>query len=93
MRYYRCKCGKSEAWGSMGPYQCSRCSVCGSDLAEGPESHRPPRAHQMLARPVNAQTDTGLVVAGELTECIWCQQTKAEIEARGEPMEIFNAIT
>ena len=39
MQYYRCKCGNATAWTSMGVPGCTRCSKCGSDLAQGPEGH------------------------------------------------------
>jgi len=44
----------------------------------------------MLVTPVKAETDAGEIIVGTLTECVWCLDTKAEIEKRGEPMEIFD---
>ncbi len=87
MRYFRCKCGERTAWSSMGIYPCERCSKCGSDLAESPNSHREPQPHRMQAERVQAQTDAGLRDAGTLTRCIWCQDTLAEVETSGEPWD------
>lgn len=28
MKYYRCKCGKAEMWGSDGPSPCQGCDEC-----------------------------------------------------------------
>lgn len=42
MQYLRCKCGKLEAWTSMGGRRCKVCDECGSDLAESPDLHRDP---------------------------------------------------
>ncbi len=41
----------------------------------------------MFVASVTAETDAGVVNAGQLTRCVWCDRTKAEIEARGEAME------
>lgn len=87
MRYYKCKCGERTAWSSMGVYSCERCSKCGSNLAEGPTSHRDPSPHQMLAVRVSAATDSGVRDVGTLTQCVWCQQTLAEIETAKDPWE------
>lgn len=45
MRYYRCECGKSEAWSSMGVARCRGCPDCGRTLEEHPDDHRPPSPH------------------------------------------------
>lgn len=71
----------------MGIYQCERCSKCGSDLAEGPSSHRDPKPHRMLAAKVEAKTDSGIHNVGTLTSCVWCQKSLSEIEQVNEPWE------
>jgi hypothetical protein len=45
MRYYRCKCGKREAWGSDSPRSCRGCSECGTTLVTHPDLHREPAPH------------------------------------------------
>lgn len=74
MRYYRCKCGKRTAWGSMPPYPCSGCPDCGTTLDESPDSHRAPTPHEFIETPV--ETDNG---PQPLTRCRWCHRTKAEL--------------
>ena len=32
MQYYKCKCGESVSFGSMGPNPCTSCSICGTQL-------------------------------------------------------------
>lgn len=83
MKTYRCKCGQTAAWSSMGGCPCSRCGKCGSNLALGPDDHRDPEPHNMVAQKVELETDTG-TLRGELTRCVWCLKTLAELE--GQPM-------
>lgn len=45
MRNFRCKCGKTTAYGSMEPGPCATCEDCGSDLASAPNLHREPAPH------------------------------------------------
>lgn len=78
MRHYRCKCGSSRSYGSMGPPLCSKCGTCGSDLAGGPEAHREPKDHD-FSLVDEVATDEG---PKPLTRCRYCVRTKAEIEAR-----------
>ncbi len=85
MRYFQCKCGDRKSWSSMGVRRCQRCPKCGSDLAEGPSSHREPEPHQMRAFTEAHKSDDGEVKV-TLTRCWWCLQTKAELEKLGEPM-------
>jgi len=75
MRFYRCKCGESEAYGSMPPYRCSKCSKCGSDLAESPESHREPVPHEFEDCP--QQDANGDIL--HYHRCKWCHRTKFQI--------------
>ncbi len=89
MTHYCCKCGTSESCGAMGPYPCVRCPRCGSNLAEFPSEHFEPRPHQMLTERIEVIIDNGVFDIGELTRCVWCQETKTQIEKWGEPMEPF----
>lgn len=75
MRYYRCKCGKRESWGSMPPDQCQGCPDCKTTLDEHPSSHRAPAPHEFVATDV--ETDAG---PQPLTRCRWCHRTRAELE-------------
>jgi len=74
MIYYRCKCGKQEAWGSMPPNQCDGCSECGTTLDTHPELHRTPTPHDFVA--TNVATDEG---PKPLSRCRYCHRTKAEL--------------
>lgn len=76
MRYSRCKCGKSEHWGSgMSPFSCTPCDECGTVPASGPNTHPLPTPHEY--RETKVEIDGGF---GVLTRCMICQQTKAQIE-------------
>lgn len=50
MQYYRCKCGKSESWGSMPPKKCTSCPICNTTLARDPEGHRKPSEHNFVTK-------------------------------------------
>jgi hypothetical protein len=43
VRYYRCKCGDSQAWGSMPPEPCEECPKCQTTLETVP-TKKPNRA-------------------------------------------------
>lgn len=75
MKYYRCQCGKREAWGSMPPPRCTGCPDCGTTLDTSPTAHTAPEPHHYVSTQV--QTDEG---PKPLTRCAWCTRTKAEIE-------------
>jgi hypothetical protein len=45
MRYLRCRCGRDEAWSSMGSPACEGCDVCHTTLASHPAEHRTPAPH------------------------------------------------
>ena len=75
MIYYRCKCGESEAYGSMPPYPCSRCDKCGSNLASSLDSHSEPLPHDFV--PTQVETDAGEAV---LSRCRYCHRTPKEVE-------------
>ena len=74
MLYYRCKCGKSEAWGSMPPFPCTGCSECGTTLDTSPSLHHEPKPHEL--RETRVQTDVGEM---PLSVCVWCGKSKAEL--------------
>lgn len=76
MIFYRCKCGDSQAWGSMPPAQCAWCEKCQSSLAAGPDGHRDRVPHEFVASKV--ETDGG---DATLTRCWFCHRTRKEIEA------------
>lgn len=89
MRYWQCKCGERQGWGSTGPRPCDWCDECKTTLACGPDGHRiirPP--HKMIKTSVDIETDDGTSVA-TLTRCIHCHKTKADLEKNNEPMEDF----
>ena len=77
MKYYRCKCGAHEAWGSMPPAPCAFCRKCGSDLAGSPDTHRDPKPHDFRATVV--ETDEG---PKPLSRCVYCMQSRGDIEKR-----------
>lgn len=76
MRYYRCKCGERQSWGSMPPYPCQKCPACGSDLAESPDLHREPQDHDWRTQQV--ETDNG---PQPITRCSWCGTRKPAMDA------------
>lgn len=78
MTYYRCKCGNREAWGSMPPAPCTRCNVCGSDLAMSPQMHFEPKPHDYVTRYDEA---TGKPVE----VCRMCWRRKEELEETDKP--------
>ena len=82
MRYFRCKCGDAMAFGTDSPPLCSRCNKCGSDLSSHPDYHKEPQPHKMKKQSVLTDDNNGFI-----TRCVWCWQTKAELEEHGEPME------
>jgi len=71
MKNYRCKCGKSTSYGSMGPYLCRGCDECGTTLATHPSLHKKPKPHDWSKTEV--ETDEGKKI---LTKCSWCGITK-----------------
>jgi len=78
MQYYRCKCGKTKAWTSMGVPLCSSCKHCGSDLAQSPESHGDPEPHEYVTK---YDPDTGV----PYERCRLCLHKRSEIEAPPKP--------
>lgn len=74
MQYYRCKCGKSEIFGSDSPRPCDKCDECGSDFAQSPNYHREPQEHNWHKKKV--ETDDG---EKTLTVCRWCGINKKDL--------------
>jgi len=81
MLYYRCKCGKHEAWGSDSPPLCAKCDECGTSLATGPKGHVEPKDHD-FSMVTQVKTDEGLK---PLTRCKYCYRTRDEIEKLKQP--------
>lgn len=51
MQYLRCKCGKREAWSSMGGGRnCSGCPDCNTTLEISPELHKELEPHKFVQR-------------------------------------------
>ncbi len=50
MLYYRCKCGVSQAWSSMGVASCNGCGTCHTTLETSPDMHRTPDPHEPVTR-------------------------------------------
>lgn len=51
MQYLRCKCGKCEAWSSMGSNPaCSGCEDCKTTLETHPSLHRDIEPHKWVQR-------------------------------------------
>ena len=77
MQYYRCKCGNATAWTSMGVPECSRCSKCGSDLAQSPAGHSEPTPHEFTTR---YDHHTG----APYDVCKTCHRLRSELAEDGE---------
>lgn len=75
MRYYRCKCGDSSAFGSMPPDRCAWCEKCDSSLAEASDLHRERVPHD-FSSVQSLKTDQG---DATITRCRWCHLTSDEI--------------
>jgi hypothetical protein len=90
MRYYRCKCGNSYSWSSMGQPTCRGCKKCNTTLEEGPSLHTAPEPHKWVAHKWVASkvlTDEG---EKDLTVCSWCGILKVEFEAKQKQTEVEN---
>lgn len=79
MKFYRCKCGAREAYGSMSPYPCSGCEKCGTTLEQHPDDHRIPKPHDWQTELV--ETDEG---KKPRTRCSWCGVKKPSGAAPSE---------
>ena len=85
MKYYRCKCGKWEAWSTLGVVPCDWCEDCQTGPAEYPGRHPAERTpHRMVRHQV--MTDAG---ASFLSRCQWCGRQQADLE--GQPTEAPDA--
>ncbi len=71
MQYFRCKCGKSEGWSSMGVSRCRVCPECKSTLAQSPEGHGEPEPHD-LCKTVTTTTYRGEITTKTVVECVNC---------------------
>jgi hypothetical protein len=49
MKFYRCRCGKAEMYGSESPKSCEGCEECQTTLAEMPSEHRIPTSHDWVS--------------------------------------------
>lgn len=84
MRYMKCRCGKHEAWTTMGSPACRGCDVCGVTLAEGPEGHRTPEPHQWQEEwTIDPQTGE----RGKKRFCMTCN--KHEVLPYSEPLSVY----
>ncbi|MDE2103781.1 MAG: hypothetical protein KGL39_41470 [Patescibacteria group bacterium] len=83
MQYYRCKCGKQTAWGSMPPYPCDGCPDCNTTLTQHPDYHEAPEPHE-FSSVQNITTDQG---PATITRCRWCGKTREQIERRARGKE------
>lgn len=88
MQYYRCKCGRKEAWGSMSPPLCSRCPDCGTNLATAPDIHGEPQDHD-FSLVEKVETDQG---DATITRCRYCHRTRREIERSVRPPDTFSVM-
>lgn len=75
MKYYRCKCGDQQSYGSMPPPFCHACPLCGSNLATHPADHDDAAPHVYYDEMV--MTNDGMK---PLTLCQYCLEPKSEIE-------------
>lgn len=83
MKYYQCECGSYQSYTSMGVDECAYCDKCNTSPSMGPTGHRTIRTpHRLYIEMVN--TDKG---KQPLSVCIWCNQTKEEIQSKNEPYE------
>jgi len=73
MRFYRCRCGKAEAFGSMSPARCIGCGKCGTTLELAPSLHRAPDPHEWVKR-FDEETGKPCEI------CDWCSRRKTVVE-------------
>ena len=76
MQYYRCKCGKTEAWDSgLGNPACAGCNECGTTLVQHPGEHKPREPHTIIIK----YKDDG-------TPFEWCERCYATIRTLHRPL-------
>jgi hypothetical protein len=83
--YYRCRCGKMEAWG-LKPPVCEICPECKSTLVVPGEQSLPGLQHKFAERWV--QTPDGRRC---LLVCVHCSRSRSNIEElqpRGERLSV-----
>lgn len=80
MRYFRCKCGETTAFGSMSPDRCYGCPKCGMTLASHPDNHRTPEPHDFTGS-IRQMSEVGPV---DVPVCRYCHRTRWEIEHPGD---------
>lgn len=73
MMNYRCRCGKSTAFGSMPCPRCHGCEECGTTLEFHSSLWQTPEPHEWVPYPV--ETDAGTAY---LTRCKKCGDKKAK---------------
>lgn len=78
MQYYRCKCGKREAWSSMGVTQCQGCPECGTNLTQHPDDHKDPLPHDYSSH-IEQMGPAGPI---QVPVCRYCHKTQWEIEGQ-----------
>lgn len=72
MKYWQCKCGDYQFYGSgMSPEPCTYCKKCGTTAAGLPPI---PHEFTMISK---VETDEG---EKKLSRCKWCYKTKSQIE-------------
>lgn len=72
--YGKCKCGSVEAFGSMPPSPCDKCTDCDTGYGWGTSHYREPREHEFVSKEI--ETDNG---PQPLSRCKWCHNTRKQI--------------
>lgn len=75
MKFYRCKCGKTEGWGEYDPPLCSKCTKCESSLARNKNEHKEPENHLFMV--MNVPSLTGYTIENV---CQFCGRTENELK-------------
>lgn len=88
MRYYRCKCGRTESFGSMPPARCFGCKECRTRPALAGVEPWALEPHNYVTEMV--ETDAG---EAPLTRCRWCGRSKRFIEGVEDPPVALEAIS
>lgn len=81
MKFYRCKCGSSTSYTSMGVPRCESCPKCGSDLAQGPSEHRDPEPHRWVPQ---FDPNTGARKADVCTACMSKRKDGGQVDVPPE---------
>ena len=75
--FYRCRCGRSQSWGSMPPARCAWCIDCQSTLASHPDAHGEREPHDYGLEESAAEAAERL---GDKPRCRWCYRTPLEVQ-------------